>query len=85
MGFSNRIRKSTQKGFGEVVYALSNGNKSYSLICFANELNEEERSDRVIATKWDAAFALFDGIPEKEDIERLKNNVPLTRKRKNYL
>ena len=23
---------------------------------FANELNADERSDRVIATKWDAAF-----------------------------
>lgn len=69
-----------QKGFGEVVYSLSNGNKSYSLICFANHLNDSERSDRVIATKWDSSFVLFDGIPEKEDIERLKNNVPLQEK-----
>ena len=48
----------------------------YSLICFANELKESERSDRVIATKWDAAFVLHDGIPTKKDIERLKNEVP---------
>ena len=69
-----------QEGFGEVVYSLSNDNKSYSLICFANHLNDSERSDRVIATKWDSSFVLFDGIPEKEDIERLKNNVPLQEK-----
>jgi len=48
----------------------------YSLICFANELNEDERSDRVIATKWDTAFTLFDGVPTKHDIERLQNEVP---------
>ena len=30
----------------------------------------------MIATKWDAAFTLFDGIPTKQDIERLKKNVP---------
>ena len=46
------------------------------MICFANELNEDERSDRVIATKWDAAFTLYDGVPNKHDIERLKNEVP---------
>ena len=69
-----------QEGFGEVVYSLSDSNKSYSLICFANHLNDSERSDRVIATKWDSSFVLFDGIPEKEDIVRLKNNVPLQEK-----
>ena len=50
-----------------------------SLVCFANEIKDEERSDRVIATKWDAAFTLHDGVPTKKDIERLKNEVPKTR------
>ena len=27
--------------------------------------SDDERSDRVIATKWDAAFALYDGIPNE--------------------
>jgi hypothetical protein len=31
----------------------------------------------VIATKWDASFVLFDGVPLKKDIERLQSNVPL--------
>ena len=48
----------------------------YSLVCFANEIKDEERSDRVIATKWDAAFTLHDGIPSSDDIKRLKNEVP---------
>jgi len=63
-------------GFGEAVYSFKKNDRVYSLICFANELSKEERSDRVIATKWDAAFTLHDGIPTKKDIERLKNEVP---------
>ena len=65
-----------QKGFGRAVYSFSKNNRTYSLICFANEINDEERSDRVIATKWDAAFTLHDGIPSENDIERLSNEVP---------
>ena len=65
-----------QKGFGRAVYSFSKNNRTYSLICFANEINDEERSDRVIATKWDAAFTLHDGVPSENDIERLSNEVP---------
>ncbi len=65
-----------KEGYGRAVYSFSKNNRTYSLVCFANELNDNERSDRVIATKWDAAFALHDGIPNKQDIERLNENVP---------
>ena len=65
-----------EKGYGTAVYSFKKNKRVYSLICFANELNENERSDRVIATKWDAAFTLYDGVPTKYDIERLKNEVP---------
>ena len=65
-----------KKGYGTAVYSLKKNNRVYSLVCFANEINDNERSDRVIATKWDAAFTLHDGIPQKKDIERLKNEVP---------
>ena len=64
------------RGYGVVIYSFSKDKKTYSLVCFANELKDEERSDRVIATKWDAAFALYDGIPSKIDIDRLSQNVP---------
>ena len=63
-------------GYGTAVYSFKKNTRVYSLICFANELNEKERSDRVIATKWDAAFALYDGVPRKQDIDRLRNEVP---------
>ena len=68
--------KLNQNGYGRVVYSFSKNNRTYSLICFANEIKDEERSDRVIATKWDAAFTLHDGIPTDQDIDRLANEVP---------
>ena len=63
-------------GYGEAVYSFKKKDRVYSLICFANKISDKERSDRVIATKWDAAFTLHDGVPSKNDIERLKNEVP---------
>ena len=65
-----------QKGYGTAVYSFKKKDRAYSLICYANKINDDERSDRVIATKWDAAFTLHDGVPLKEDIERLRNEVP---------
>ena len=63
-------------GYGTAVYSFKKKDRVYSLVCFANKIDDNERSDRVIATKWDAAFTLHDGIPSKKDIKRLKNEVP---------
>ncbi len=65
-----------KNGHGVAVYSFTKKDRVYSLVCFANQIDDDERSDRVIATKWDAAFTLHDGIPLKKDIERLKNEVP---------
>jgi len=65
-----------ENGYGRAIYSFSKKKRTYSLVCFANKIKDEERSDRVIATKWDAAFVLYDGIPSKKDIERLEINVP---------
>ena len=65
-----------KNGYGTAVYSFSKNERNYSLVCFAQHINPDERSDRVIATKWDAAFVLHDGVPTNEDIIRLKNNVP---------
>ena len=65
-----------KNGYGTAVYSFSKNKRNYSLVCFAQHIDENERSDRVIATKWDAAFVLHDGLPTKDDIDRLKDNVP---------
>jgi len=65
-----------KKGFGTAVYSFEKKGRSYSLVCFSQYIKPEERSDRVIATKWDTAFVLFDGVPTKKDVDRLRKNVP---------
>ena len=65
-----------ENGYGKAIYSFKKNKKIYSLVCFSSHLKDEERSDRVIAKKWDSAFVLYDGIPSKKDIERLNNNVP---------
>ena len=65
-----------EKGYGVAVYSFKKKDRVYSLVCFANKINDNDRSDRVIATKWDAAFTLYDGVPDKKDIKRLKKEVP---------
>ncbi len=74
--YKNDLFDLDENGNGTVVYSFKKKERIYSLICFANKIDDEERSDRVIATKWDAAFTLHDGAPTKEDIERLRNEVP---------
>lgn len=64
------------KGVGVAIYEMQGPERTYSLICFAHDLPPEQRSDRVIAHAWDATFALFDGVPTPDDIERLSQNVP---------
>ena len=65
-----------KNGYGTAVYSFEKNGRNYSLICFAQHIEPHERSDRVIATKWDAAFVLHDGLPTEEDIDRLRDNVP---------
>ena len=65
-----------KNGYGTAVYSFEKDGRNYSLVCFAQHIEPHERSDRVIATKWDAAFVLHDGVPTEEDINRLRDNVP---------
>ena len=65
-----------ENGVGFAVYTAHGPERSYSLIAFAHDLPPEMRSDRVIATAWDATFTLFDGVPSAADIARLRGNVP---------
>jgi len=63
-------------GVGHAVMSAHGPKHSYSLVAFAHDLPDDQRSDRVIAEAWDTTYALFDGIPEAADIERLSANVP---------
>lgn len=64
------------KGVGRAVYRARGPERTYCLVAFAHDLPDEMRSDRVIATAWDATFALVDGEPTADDLDRLAANVP---------
>jgi len=65
-----------EDGFGRAVYSVVLGGYRYSLVVFSTKLRDEDRSDRVIATAWDASFVLFDGTPTTADLDRLEAEVP---------
>ncbi len=66
-----------ENGYGTVVYAVDTLHGRYSFVAFSNYLDAADRTDRVIAEKWDTTFALVEGTPDDVEIERLRANVNL--------
>ena len=64
-------------GYGTVVYEIIINKHTYSLVCFSAFLDDKDRSDRVIANKWDTAYTLHAGKLSNEDLNRLKKTIPL--------
>jgi len=64
-----------QDGFGHMVLCLPVGGQLFSLIAYSRPLDAADRTDRVIATKWDASFCLFEGMPTSADIAALSDQV----------
>ena len=64
-------------GYGTVVYEITINNNIYSLVCFSQHLDSADRSDRVIAEKWDTAYSLINGKLDDQELDRLRKNVPL--------
>ena len=62
-------------GYGHMVLTIQIGGMDISLIAYSRALDAEDRTDRVIATKWDASFCLFDGVPDQQEIDRLAGHV----------
>ena len=68
-------KKLDDEGFGHIVLTMPFCGRTYSLIGYSRALADEDRTDRVIATAWDASFCLFDGIPTADDIAYLSDEV----------
>ena len=75
--FSRRVWAMDAGGFGHAVYSVRMPGRTVSLVAFSNDLPAAQRTDRVIATAWDAAFVLYDGVPDEAEIARLRANAPL--------
>jgi len=63
-------------GYGHAVYSISLDGYVYSLVAIANALDDQARTDRVIADAWDSSFVLYDGIPDTAEISRLVVDCP---------
>ena len=74
--FTRPVWRLNEKGVGLAVYSAQGPARSYSLVCFAHDLDPAKRSDRAIATEWDATFTTFDGVPNEDDLKRLSGEVP---------
>ena len=64
-------------GYGTAVYEIKINNNIYSLVCFSQHLDSADRSDRVIAEKWDTAYSLINGKLDDHELNRLRKNIPL--------
>ncbi len=64
-------------GFGEAVYEIDSGSQCYNFVVFSHYLSDEDRSDRVIAEKWDMTATLCAGDLTDDRLNRLRANVPL--------
>jgi hypothetical protein len=51
--------------------------RTYGLVAFSTPLEDSRRTDRVIAEAWDTSYVLYDGVPDADEIARLRQNAPL--------
>ncbi|MDI7047158.1 hypothetical protein QMN58_27030, partial [Escherichia coli] len=56
-------------GNGVCIYTIEAYGERYSQVIFSQHLDDAERTDRVIAQKWDVTSALLCGVPSAADIE----------------
>jgi len=63
-------------GYGTVIYRVRTTEYTYNFVLFSQYLDDSQRSDRVIASAWDCAFALVQGDVDEERLEQLRQNIP---------
>jgi hypothetical protein len=65
------------RGHGHAVYTVQVGGRVYALVAVSTDLPDHMRTDRVIATAWDTAYVLYDGIPDAGEVARIVATAPL--------
>jgi hypothetical protein len=64
-------------GIGTAVYRVETPDAPVWFVVFADHLDPADRTDRVIAEKWDATFTLTTREPDAAALVRLAANIPL--------
>ncbi len=70
------LRDLDDDGYGRVAYRVHTPAGVLGFTAFSHHLDPADRTDRVIAERWDASFALTLEPPTPADLERLEDNVP---------
>ena len=70
------VRDLDDDGYGRVAYHVHTPAGVLGFAAFSHHLDPADRTDRVIAERWDASFALTFDPPSPADLERLHDNVP---------
>ena len=70
------IRDLDDGGYGRIVYRVHTPAGVLGFAAFSHHLDPADRTDRVIAERWDASFALTREPASPADLERLQDNVP---------
>ncbi len=64
------------RGIGTAIYKINTPVFPVWFVVFADDLKASERTDRVIAEKWDATFTLTTKEPDEDKLRYLKENIP---------
>ncbi|MDD9984129.1 MAG: hypothetical protein OXU81_22690 [Gammaproteobacteria bacterium] len=64
-------------GYGDIVYRVVTPAGTLRLVAFSNHLDPSERTDRVIATQWDASFVLTAAEVDDTLLADYRKNIPL--------
>jgi len=67
-------------GFGDTIYKITTPNNIFRLVVFSHFLDDQNRSDRVIAEAWDVTMTLCTGEVDDARLDTLRANVPLQEK-----
>jgi hypothetical protein len=74
--FEQTVWNLDEQGYGQAVWRIGMPSGVLSFAAFSTALDPAERTDRVIAEKWDASFVLSDGELTAADVARLAANAP---------
>jgi len=64
-------------GFGDTIYKIETPGNVFRLVVFSHFLDDQNRSDRVIAEAWDVTMTLCAGEVDDKRLDSLRTNVPL--------
>jgi hypothetical protein len=74
--FEHTVFDLDDNGYGTIVIRVGTPKGPISFVGFSNELTDEQRTDRVIAERWDTAFALVHGEVSEDELAILRENTP---------